>query len=141
MNFLIPYFKIFHGLFNIVVMLLIIYQGWLGLRIRRNRIFSNNSVFKIIMIHRKIGPFLFELGLVGFLAGVTLIYIDKGYIFEYPLHFIVGLLISLSLVMTFFSSKKIRPKKTEWRKIHLKFGLLTILLYLIQVILGIMILL
>lgn len=140
MRFLLPYFKIFHGSFNILVILLLIYQGWLGINIMKNRTFYNLQIYKIIIRHRKFCPFLVCLGLLGFFAGIILIYIDKDHLFEYPLHFIVGLLISLSLIETFLSSKKISSGKKDSRKIHSRFGFFTILLYIIQIILGIKIL-
>jgi hypothetical protein len=49
------YFKLAHGTFNSLVMLLFIRQGWLGLQIRKNRL-SGTPLVPAIKRHRRTGP-------------------------------------------------------------------------------------
>jgi hypothetical protein len=132
----IPYLKIVHGSFNTIVMFLFLYQGWLGLTIRRQRKGGRSPILKIIRRHRKFGPIFVFWGVIGFLAGLTLVYIDEGRVFEYPLHFIMGSLITLSLVTTFLISRRIRSDNPSWRTPHFMLGLLIIFFYFIQIFLG-----
>ena len=138
---LIPYLKLAHGAYNTLVMSLLIYQGWLGLRIRKKRKAGERQDFEIIKRHRRNGPIFAIMGCVGFLAGITIIYFDKGRIFLYPLHFINGSLIALLLISTYLISKKIRANESPWRTRHFILGIVILCLYLIQVYLGLGILL
>jgi hypothetical protein len=139
---LIPYLKLVHGSFNTLVMLLFLYQGRLGLRIRGQRKRSNGpAVFIVIRKHRRFGPILVFLGFIGFLAGLTLVIFDQGRVFEYPLHLITGSLIVLLLITTFFISKKIRASDSPWRTPHFIVGVFIISFYIIQLFLGLGILL
>lgn len=138
---IIPYLKLTHGLYNTIVLSLLIYQGWLGLRIRKKRKAGEHQDFDIIKRHRRNGPIFAIMGCVGFLAGITLIYFDRKRIFLYPLHFINGSLIALFLISTYLISKKIRANESPWRTLHLILGIVILFLYLIQVYLGLGILL
>jgi hypothetical protein len=132
----IPYLRIVHGSFNTIVMFLFLYQGWLGLTIRRQRKSGGSPTFKIIKRHRRSGPIFVFLGIIGFFAGLTLAYLDHGRVFKYPLHFMMGSLIALSLVTTFIISKQIRSKEPPWRTPHFTLGLFVISFYTIQIFLG-----
>jgi len=136
----IAYLKLLHGFYNTTVMVLFVYQGLLGLRIRRERKAGIRS-FSIIKRHRKLGPILIFLSIIGFLAGGAVVYLDHGHIFHYPLHFITGLLIVLSVIATFIISKRIKDADDLWRDRHYVLGILIISFYLIQVFLGLGILL
>lgn len=137
---IIAYLKLFHGFYNTMVMVLFIYQGFLGLRIRRERKAGIQS-FHIIKRHRRLGPILIFVGVIGFFAGGMVVYLDHGHIFHYPLHFITGLLIVLSVITTFLISKRIKGIDDVWRDRHYVLGILIISFYLIQVFLGLGILL
>ncbi len=130
---IIEYMKLFHGTYNMSIMVLIMYQGMLGLKIRK----SETPPVQIIKRHRKTGPFAVALGSSGFFAGLFIIYLDVGHIFKYPLHFINGLLIVAALVTTFLISKKIKGPDKLWRNRHFSLGVLIIMLYVAQVLLGI----
>lgn len=136
-NTLIPYLKYVHGLYNTFVILLLIYHGWLGLKIRKERISGKPPTVNIIKKHRKIGPILSFVGIAGFLAGLFLVYLDKGHIFEYPQHFLTGLAIAFSIITTFSISRKIRGRESSWRTLHFIFGIIIVSLYFFQVFLGI----
>lgn len=131
----IAYLRYVHGSYNTIVILLFIFQGWLGLRIKKQRKAGDQSL-KAIKIHRKTGQIFALMGVTGFLAGVTLIYIDYGHLLKYPFHFIAGLAIALLIITTFFISKKIKGTEPHWRNLHLKLGIFIISLYLIQAFLG-----
>ncbi|MFA6055488.1 MAG: DUF4079 family protein [Thermodesulfovibrionales bacterium] len=133
---IIAYLKPIHGAFNILVMLLLIYQGWVGLRIRNIRRAGKPPDFKIIKRHRKNGPFFTILGCLGFIAGIIIVYLDKGGIFEYPLHLITGLVITFSLITTYLISKRISGAESPLRTPHFILGIGILGLYLIQVFLG-----
>lgn len=132
----IPDLRIAHGSFNMIVMFLFLYQGWLGLTIRSRRKSGGSPIFKIIKRHRKSGPILVLLGVIGFFAGLTLAYLDHGRVFKYPSHFMMGSLIALSLVTTFIISKQIRSNEPPWRTPHFTLGLFIISFYIIQIFLG-----
>jgi len=131
----IAYLKFLHGLYNTAVMVLFVYQGFLGLRIRRERKAGIRS-FHIIKRHRKLGPVLTFESMIGFLAGVTIVYLDFGHIFKYPLHFITGLLIVLSVITAFLISKRIKGVDDLWRYRHYVLGILIISFYFVQAFLG-----
>jgi hypothetical protein len=129
-----------HGLYNTSVMLLFIYQGLSGLMIRKGRIAGKPPSVKPIKRHRKLGPVLVLLGIAGFLAGVILIYIDKGHVLEYPLHFLTGLAVTFSICITFFLSRSIKTRTSAWRGPHFFAGIITVCLYIGQAFLGLAIL-
>jgi cytochrome b561 len=133
---IIGYLKLFHGTYNTIIMILIVYQGMLGMKIRK----SKATPVNIIKRHRKIGPIAVMLGIAGFFAGLTITFLDFGRIFKFPLHFITGLIIVFALIMTYFISEKIKGPDKLWRNRHYAFGILIIVLYVLQVILGISIL-
>jgi hypothetical protein len=132
---LIEYAKVAHGSLNCAIMLTFLYQGWLGLMIRKRRKAGAAAEFPVIKKHRKLGPFLALLGILGFLAGPTLVYIDRGHVFEYPLHFIVGAFIALCLITTYTISRKIKAGD-PWRTPHFVIGILIVFLYVVQVLIG-----
>lgn len=134
---LISYLKLLHGAYNTVVISLFIYQGILGLRIRK----SEKKPFHIIRRHRKIGPVIVILGILGFIAGMTVVFLDSGRIFKYPFHFITGLTIVFLIITTFIISRKIKGPETYWRNRHYALGILIICLYFVQAFLGLGILL
>jgi hypothetical protein len=134
---LIEYLKLFHGTYNTVVLLLFFYQGILGLKIRK----SENRPARIIKRHRKIGPVAALLGVAGFIAGMTVVFIDAGRIFKYPVHFTTGLLIAALIITTYFISKKIKGPDKYWRDRHYAVGIFILCLYLIQFVLGLGVLL
>ncbi len=138
---LIATLRLVHGTFNTLVMLLFIYQGFVGLKIRKNRKLKQPPPFRAVKRHRKIGPFLALLGVTGFGAGFTLVYLDVGHFFKFPLHFLTGALIALLIITTFLVSRKIKGPDSKWRTPHFVIGIMIICLYLIQVFLGLGILL
>jgi hypothetical protein len=127
--------EIVHGVFNGVIAIIFMYQGFLGLRIRRKRTAEGSMDFSVVRKHRKIGPALVFLGIIGFLAGITLVLVDKGKIVAFPLHFILGLLVVLLILAVYLASKKIGAG-TEWRAHHALIGLVLLCLYVVQVIIG-----
>lgn len=137
----IAYLKLAHGLYNTVIVSLFIYQGLLGLRIRKQRKTGGVQAFKTIKRHRKNGPPLVILGVLGFCAGAILVYIDKGDLLKYPLHLVNGIFIALSITLTLFISTKIKGHSSIWRNRHFLLGLFILCLYLLQVWLGLNILL
>lgn len=137
---IIAYLKIFHGLYNSLMIFLFLYQGFLGLRIRRERKTGSRS-FHIIKRHRRLGPILTIGSMIGFFAGIFIVFINHRHIFHYPLHFMIGLLIILSVSNTFFISKKIKADDSKFRDIHFRLGLFILSLYIIQAFLGLGILL
>ncbi|MCX7794289.1 MAG: DUF4079 domain-containing protein [Thermodesulfovibrionales bacterium] len=136
----IAYLKLLHGLYNSIVIVQFIYQGILGLKIRRERKSSNFPEI-IIKRHRILGPILTVESIMGFFAGITLVFVDYGFIFKYPLHFITGLFIILSVITTFFISRKIKADASLWRELHFRLGILILFLYVIQAFFGLGILL
>jgi len=134
---IIAFLKLLHGGFNTGILLLFVYQGILGLKIRR----TDTRPFDVIRRHRKIGPVAAVLGASGFMAGMTVLYLDAGYLVKYPLHFTTGLIIVVLIMTTWIISTKIKGADSAWRDRHYRIGISIIMLYFIQAILGLGILL
>lgn len=135
------YLKILHGSFNTIVGLLFLYQGSLGLRIRKERKAGEQRNAAVIKRHRSGGPIYAVLGVAGYLAGIGLVYIDKGNLWVYPYHLLTGSVIALLIMTTFVISRKIGDSESPWRTPHFVIGLFILFLYLLQIYIGLNILL
>lgn len=133
---LIVSLKFVHGSYNTIMMILFIYQGYLGFIIRKERR-SGAQNFRAIGRHRRSGPVLAVLGITGFFAGATLAYIDYGDMLRYPLHLVTGIALVVSILITFFISRKIRAGSPAWRTSHFVLGLTILFLYVAQSLLGV----
>jgi hypothetical protein len=139
---IIPYLKLAHGSFNTLMMFLFAYQGWMGLKIRKQRLWlSGAHDFHVVKRHRKTGPVFAFLGCSGYIAGLTIVFIDKGTVLYYPMHLIFGSAIAVSIITTFFISRRIKGIYSSWRTPHFILGIWIICLYLVQIALGLRILL
>jgi Protein of unknown function (DUF4079) len=136
----IDYLEFLHGAYNTVVALLFMYLGFLGWKIRMERKAGGKRNPAPIRRHRKWGPILAVLGIGGYFAGIVVVYLDKGHLYEYPLHLLIGTLIALAITITYLVSRKINRPESPWRTPHFLIGLFIILLYLIQVVLGVIML-
>jgi hypothetical protein len=132
----IPYLRIAHGTFNTLVMLLFIYQGFLGLKIRKMRLLKQPPPLSTVKKHREMGPVLTFLGVAGFGVGLTLVYLHFGRFFKFPLHFITGSAIALLILGAYFVSRKIKGPDSKWRTPHFVIGVSIICLYVLQAFLG-----
>lgn len=137
---LIPYLRLLHGVFNTFIVVLFFYQARLGWKIRKGRK-SGALALREMKRHRKLGPFLVILGISGFLAGLTLVFLDAGRLIKYPLHLFNGLLVVALISATFVISRKIRGSDSPARTPHFLLGLAILSLYCVQIILGLGILL
>jgi hypothetical protein len=133
----VQYLRYAHGLYNSLVILLFLYQGWLGMKIRQGRIAGNPPEINVIKKHRKFGPVLATLGLFGFAGGISTVYLGEGEIFEHPLHFVTGVTICALIITTYLISRNIRARKIGIRTIHFMIGVSILCLYLFQAYLGI----
>ena len=136
---ILEYLKLGHGTFNAMVCSFFIYQGLLGYRIRKARL-AHMSVGSSQKRHRKNGPVLVVLGIAGFFAGMLVVFLDYGHLLKYPLHFINGAAIAIALAGLLLVSRKIRATDTQWRSVHFTLGIVTLLLYFSQLLLGLAIL-
>lgn len=134
-------FRYFHGAYNAIIFVAFLYQGWIGWNIRSERLTGGHRNRLLASRHRKNGPILVLLAPLGYVAGATLAYMDKGHIFEFPFHDLTGLCIVFLIVLTFLISRQIRGPQTPWRTIHFVVGLIILSLYVIQALLGMNILL
>jgi len=132
--------RYFHGGYNLLMALAAWSMLWLGLSIRRRRA-SGRQAGTVTSAHRRIGPVLAVLGPTGFLAGATLIVLDKGHVFEYPSHFIIGLLLALALPGMYVLSRALLRGSARARTVHRRLGISVAVVYLLQVLLGVGILL
>ncbi len=133
--------RLVHGVYNAIVMLLFLYQGRLGFRIRRDRRARAPLPVPVIKRHRRMGPVLAILGGLGFLAGLTLVLLDTGNILEYPAHFFTGVTIVVLLIATYKISRDIKGPDSPYRTPHFVLGVAILCLYLVNVLLGIGVLL
>jgi hypothetical protein len=137
----IAYFKLAHGFFNLSMMALFCYQGWMGFLIRQARASALPAPLDVIRRHRKAGPAFALWGVMGYFAGAIMIMLDKGRVFHYPLHFLVGSLIAAVLGALYLVSRRIAGPEPHYRNIHFGLGMCLLALYVIQVLLGLGILL
>jgi len=137
----IAYFKIAHGFFNLSMLALFCYQAWLGYRIRQARQSGAPAPVDAVRRHRKGGPVFALWGILGFVSGIVVILLDKGRVFEYPLHLLGGLSIVLCISAAYAVSRRIKGPDPLPRDRHFRLGLLLLALYVIQVLLGLSILL
>ena len=72
-----------HGLFNLLVLLLFLYQAGKGILIRRARLAGDAVPFPEVKRHRRIGPVATVLAVTGYLFGIILVWYDKGNIIEH----------------------------------------------------------
>jgi hypothetical protein len=137
----IAYFKVAHGFFNLSMLALFCFQGWMGFLIRQARTSGAPAPLDAIRRHRKAGPVFALWGVLGFVAGIIVVSLDKGRVFEYSLHFLIGLLIAAVIVVLYAVSRRIQGPDPSYRNIHFGLGLLLLALYVVQVLLGLSILL
>ncbi len=134
---IISYLRYAHGLYNSLVILLFLYQGQLGWRIRKERLRGSPPTVKRVKRHRKLGPFSAILGISGFPAGMAVAYLDEGHIFEHPFHFVTGSTVVVLIVLTFILSKKIKGRESPWRSRHFIAGITLLFAYFLQAFWGI----
>ncbi|MGC1455406.1 MAG: DUF4079 family protein [Nitrospirota bacterium] len=125
-----------HGVYNTIVMLLFLYQGWLGLRIRRDRRVRAPLPVPVVKRHRRMGPVLVILGGLGFLEGLTLVLLDTGRVLEFPPHLFTGLTIVVLLIATYKISRDIKGPDSPYRTPHFILGVAILCLYLANVVIG-----
>ena len=128
--------KYAHGSFNAILLLIFLYQGWLGLRIRGRRKSGKPSEVQFAVRHRNLGMFLPFLVIAGFGGGIGAVFLSLDDFFVYPVHFLNGLALSFLVVATSLISKKIRARENEWRNIHYYIGVTIIFLFAVQVYFG-----
>jgi len=138
---LIAYFKLVHGFFNLSMMGLFCYQGWMGYLIRQARTSGAPVPLDAVRRHRKAGPVFALWGVMGFFAGIVVVLLDKGRVFEYPLHFLTGSAIAVIIVSLYAVSRRITATDPSSRNIHFVLGMCLLALYVVQVLLGLSILL
>jgi hypothetical protein len=138
---LIAYFKLAHGFFNLSMMGLFCYQGWMGYVIRQARTSGAPVPIDAVRRHRKAGPVFALWGVLGYFAGITVVLLDKGRVFEYPLHFLAGLMIAIVIAAVYAVSRRIAGPEPHYRNIHFGLGMCLLALYVVQVLLGLGILL
>ncbi len=130
-----------HGVYNAIMMLLFLYQGRLGFKIRRERRAHAPLPVPVIRRHRRLGPVLAILGGLGFLEGLTLVLLDTGKVLEFPPHLFTGLTIVVLLIATYRISRDIKGPDSHLRTPHFVLGIAILFLYLVNVIIGIGVLL
>jgi hypothetical protein len=133
--------RLLHGVYNTIMMLFFLYQGWLGFGIRGARKAGALPPVPKIKRHRRMGPVLAMLGGLGFLTGLTLVLLDTGNILEYPPHFFIGLTIVVLLIATYKISRDIRGPVSSFRTPHFVLGVAILCLYFVNVLIGIGVLL
>jgi len=141
---LIILLKYSHATFNALVFFLCCLQGLLGWRIRHLRQTGAAPIPQIIKSHRKIGPILTALGILGVFGGLILGFTLHQFPVTYNpyvrIHLSIALILGPLLVCTFFSSKQIKSINSTWRSYHALLGLVVFCFYCLQVTLGLLVL-
>lgn len=132
---IISILKLSHGSYNSLVFLGFLVQATFGLRMRAARRRGNPKA-GLVKFHRKFGPVLTVFGILGGLSGLVITYLDKGRILEYPFHLIGGMTVIVLIGSAFTASRAIKGKQEGPRKVHLTIGVLLLMAYLVQVMLG-----
>ena len=138
---LIAYFKVAHGFFNLCMLSLFCFQGWMGYLIRQARTSEAPVPLDAVRRHRKAGPVFALWGVMGYATGIIVILLDKGRVIEYPLHFLTGSLIAAVTGSLYVVSRRITGPDPHYRNIHFGLGMCLLALYVVQVLLGLGILL
>lgn len=136
MKSLITNLPIIHASYNFLMLMLLCYQGFLGVKIKNQRA-KGNSPINTIKIHRKTGPYLAILGILGFLSGLAMLYIYTKTFVKYTPHYFSGAAIAILIFLTYLISKKITVGSSRLRKAHFITGTVIILLYITQTVIGI----
>jgi hypothetical protein len=136
----IGYFKLAHGSFNLCLLCLFCYQGWMGLRIRTARLDASPLPFILVRRHRILGPVLALWGLLGFVSGLTMMLLDKSRVLEYPLHFATGAVVVAVIGALTAVSRRIGRSALPVRDVHFGLGMTLLGLMIIQCFLGLSIL-
>jgi len=131
--------RYFHGLYNVAIFSAFVYQGWMGWKIRQERL-AGTSQGAFVGRHRRNGPILALLAVLGYLAGNALVYLDTGHLYAYPFHAANGAGIVVLVLAAYLMSRRIRGAASPWRTPHLAAGVLILSLYVIQAALGLAIL-
>jgi hypothetical protein len=134
---LISNLRLVHGVYNAGVILLFIYQAGIGFAIRRARKAMAPMPFQTIKRHRKMGPLLTVLGILGFLIGLALIFVHTGHILKFPYHLFIGLILIALLLATYTISRKIKSPNSPYRTPHMLLGIVMLCLYLVEAFLGV----
>ncbi len=137
----IAYFKLAHGFFNLCMMGLFFYQAWSGVVIRKARLVAAPLPLTAVRRHRKGGPVFALWGVLGYLAGLIVVLLDKGRLIEYPLHFATGSALVCSIGMVYAVSRRIKGSALPARILHFRLGSVLLLLYVIQTVIGLSLLL
>lgn len=138
---LIPWLALGHGIFMALLLPLFFYQAWLGRHIRIRRQAGDPSSGLVVRRHRRLGPLVALLCLLGFSGGLLTVLMDMGRVAVHPPHLILGLAIILILGGVYATSRQIRPQDTLWRRRHRRLGILLLSLYPVQLLLGLAVIL
>jgi cytochrome b561 len=125
-----------HGAYGLLVMLLFWYQAFLGFSIRKARREGGTNP-GAIKRHRRNGPVIAMLAVAGYMGGAVLGYLDNGRLLKYPLHFLNGTAIIITVITTVIISRRMKARDTVLRNFHAALGLLLLCLYALQAFLGI----
>ena len=127
-----------HGLFNFSLLLLFVYQASMGFKIRRGRRACQLPA-AVVRRHIRSGPILAVLVGLGYAAGLAIVSIDLGRIFIFPQHFIMGSILVLAIIGTYLVSRRIGEREV-WRKRHFLLGIFILIIFALQVLIGVRIL-
>lgn len=95
-------------------------------------------MFAIVKQHRKTGPVFAGLGVMGYLFGLVLGWLNHNLHLDYrhTIHLPVGTVLAVVLVLAVLASRGIKSPDSSWRTPHFLLGLLLLGLYFSQVIIG-----
>lgn len=133
---IIPWLRLGHGLYNTTIIILFFPQAWMGLRIRRARKAGAPIPIEAVKKHRQRGPVLALLGIIGFFIGLTVVTLDQRNYLEYWQHLVNGSAIVMLLAATYAISKKIKGPDSPYRVPHFIIGIILLVLYLYEALLG-----
>ncbi|MFZ0132888.1 MAG: DUF4079 family protein [Desulfobacterales bacterium] len=128
-----------HPIVQSLTGVLALYVLWLGLTRFAGRHFDSRSVFKWKR-HVLLGKMVVLIWALGALGGLTMTYVSYGKIFPGSLHFIIGVLAMLLMLVAWLTGShidRLREKSDVLPVLHMTNNLLLLILVAMQLYTGI----
>lgn len=141
MQELVPILQIVHGAFNGALLVAFLVQARLGWRVRRRRLSGASQDIAAIRKHRRRGPVLTALLAAGYFAGLLTAYLHRGRLVTAAGHLAGGTALVACCALVAVFGGRIRGPQSAARTPHFVAGLVTLAVFVAQILLGLNVLL